>query len=594
MLGQLKKLYSVLSTSEKKNLFLVQAVLILMSVAELATVTLVPLFFMILDKGKIPNDFLQSCFIQMGLFQNGEPQTLSIATFFFVLILLANCFLMLGNFIIFKFSAELGISFAHSIFKFYMSKDYIYHSRHNKAEFINDIVIETGRLQGGVIYQLLILISKSLVIFLVVGNLLLSKPVLTISIVSVISVIYFIFYKVIRKMLAENGVAISTSSVKSQKYLNEAFGSIKELKIYKKEYFFVERHKRELSILLFKNAENATWSLIPKYFFETLAFGGVCFFLITMSNENSLEASLSTLALYALSAYKLMPSAQQIFGSMATIKSNIHVVDTTVEKIKEGKDLQFELNFQSQPPPKKEIVLKDICFSYDGKTDQLKNISMELPVGKKIAFVGLSGSGKTTTANILLGLLKPSRGELIVDGTPVDFNKLSGWYNNLSFVPQSIYLMDSSVADNISFGEQHESPDKKKLEVIAQRSNLSDFISNLPEKFDTFVGDDGVKLSGGQKQRLGIARALYLDRPIIVMDEATSALDNVNENEIMRNIQSIQDKTIVIIAHRLSTIRCCDTIFVFDNGKVVASGTYDELQTRSPDFQKLIHGHTFQ
>ncbi len=563
-----------------------------MSLAELAVVTLVPLFFLILSRQPLTNMYVQQLFERTGLYEHGTFHFVAIAAVFFVCILIANAFLLWGNYLILKFSGFLGVDFANDVFKYYLSKDFLYHINNNKSDFLNDIVIEVQRIHGGIIIPLLMLGTKVMVMGLLLGSLLYSDFALTVKLILVIFTIYSIFYVTIRRVLARNGMIASTSSSNRMKCISEAFNLIKETKIYQKESFFARRHNEELYRGMIANAQGAILALIPKYFFETLAFSSVCFFVIGMSKEQmGLELVLSKLSFYALAGYKLLPAAQQVFSSITSIKSNIHALDMVKHKIIEGQKINWKesVTETSVVIPQETIELKNVYFTYNKDGDQIKDLSLKLPVGKRIAFVGSSGSGKTTIANILLGLLKPQRGELVVDGKAISFDHLQDWLKNLSFVPQFISLMDNTIRYNLSFGS---SVDVEHLRTIATQANIKNFIDTLPQGFETLVGDDGVKLSGGQKQRLGLARALYFQRPIIILDEATSSLDNINESEVMTNIQNLKNKTVIIIAHRLSSIKDCDVVYFFNQGRVIDHGTFEDLKSRSALFNDLINGQS--
>jgi ATP-binding cassette, subfamily B, bacterial PglK len=218
----------------------------------------------------------------------------------------------------------------------------------------------------------------------------------------------------------------------------------------------------------------------------------------------------------------------------------------------------------------------------------LNNLSLTIKHNTSVAFVGATGSGKTTIVDILLGLLPPDEGQLLVDGNPLTNDNLRNWQANLGYVPQTIFLSDGSLAQNIAFGITTDKLDINAVKKAATIANLHDFIETLPDGYDTLTGERGVRLSGGQRQRIGIARALYHDPSVLILDEATSALDNVTEEAVFQAIKNVMGKkTVIMIAHRISTVRECDTIFVLEGGRIVSQGTYKELLMSSPHFQAL-------
>jgi ATP-binding cassette, subfamily B, bacterial PglK len=245
-------------------------------------------------------------------------------------------------------------------------------------------------------------------------------------------------------------------------------------------------------------------------------------------------------------------------------------------------------------PFAREIILDDVSFAYPtAAKSAINNVSLEIPLGTRVGFVGSTGSGKTTTIDIILGLLDPTSGRLLADGTPIDAQNVRSWQANLGYVPQHIYLADDTVAGNIALGVPPRKIDQDAVERAARIASIHDFVVNeMPQGYRTMVGERGVRLSGGQRQRIGVARALYRDPSVLLFDEATSALDNLTEKAVMQGLQSLgRDRTIIFIAHRLSTVRNCDVIYLFAGGRITASGTYDELTASSAEFQLMTaHG----
>ena len=286
-----------------------------------------------------------------------------------------------------------------------------------------------------------------------------------------------------------------------------------------------------------------------------------------------------------------MPALQQIFSSVTAIRANEASLDAVFEDLSTANiDVPVNRDQITTLPFEKSLELKNITFQYP-ETDEpvLKNFSLSVEANTSVAFVGSTGSGKTTTVDILLGLLEPAAGHLVVDGVKVTKDKVANWQKNLGYVPQVIYLNDDSIARNIAFGVHHTQVDRKAVERAAKLANIHDFIvSDLPQGYDTPVGERGIRLSGGQRQRLGIARALYHNPAVLVLDEATSALDGVTEEHIFNAVSEIgKSKTVIMIAHRISTVRNCDVIYVLEKGRVVAHGAYENLVATSPEFRAI-------
>jgi HlyD family secretion protein len=304
---------------------------------------------------------------------------------------------------------------------------------------------------------------------------------------------------------------------------------------------------------------------------------------------------LPLLSVYALAGFKLLPAFQQIYTSISQIRGNLVAFEGLRDDLRASARTSFQSTLKENGgehlTPRKSIELKNIQFTYPGKAEPaLRDLTMTIGVNQAIGLVGASGSGKSTVIDILLGLIHPETGELMIDGSPVKKQQLRAWQNSLGFVPQSIFLADSSIRENIAFGLPPELVDEEKVQRAATMAHLDELLAELPDGLRTRVGERGVQLSGGQRQRIGIARALYHDADVLILDEATSALDGVTEKLIMDAIHDFSGKkTIIMIAHRLTTVKQCDAIFMMAQGEVVDSGTFDELAARNLVFQRMAN-----
>ena len=320
----------------------------------------------------------------------------------------------------------------------------------------------------------------------------------------------------------------------------------------------------------------------------------IILYFIFQNSEDSINSILPLIAVYAFAGYRLMPSLQNIYGSMTQLRfispalNALHSeLDQSVKQNSSNKNDNEILNTNNS------ICLKNIDYSYPNSDKKaLNNINLKIVAGTTVGVVGLTGSGKTTLVDIILGLLKPDRGFIEVDGIKIDERNIKSWQKEIGYVPQQIYLSDDTVASNIAFGIDKKDIDKRKVEQVAKIACLHDFVTNeLNKNYETEIGERGLRLSGGQRQRIGIARALYSDPKILILDEATSALDNFTEEEVMNAISNLNYKkmTIIKIAHRLQTIKKANNILFFEKGKFVDSGNYNELAEKSIGFKKIIN-----
>ena len=298
------------------------------------------------------------------------------------------------------------------------------------------------------------------------------------------------------------------------------------------------------------------------------------------------------ISIFALASYRLAPALQQIYHSISQIKYTLPAINLLINDIKDDNEILFkDLSDKGFPEYKSSLVLNNISFRYlNSNRDSLCNISIEITPNTTIGIVGGTGSGKTTLVDIILGLLIPTTGNILIDGIALDENNTALWQRNIGYVPQDVFLIDDTIIRNIAFAATDNNISIEEIKSVCRVAGISKFIEGLPEGYQTVVGERGAKLSGGQVQRIGIARALYKNPNVVVFDEATSALDNITERAVMEAVNNLSHKkTIIMIAHRLSSIRNCDTIYVMDKGRIVDSGSYDELVNTSTIFQKMLN-----
>jgi ABC-type multidrug transport system fused ATPase/permease subunit len=326
---------------------------------------------------------------------------------------------------------------------------------------------------------------------------------------------------------------------------------------------------------------------------ELLAFGSMVALVLYLvkDSEGNLGVLLPTLSVYALAGFKLLPALQQTYGSIARIKGNLSAYDSIREDLKDiNAENGIEVQTNQQVWSKhNEINLKDITFCYPNKVlPALKSVSLTIKPNSTVGFIGTSGSGKSTLADVIIGLIKPQQGEVIIDGIPLSKKNSRIWKNKIGFVPQSIFLTEGTIAENVAFGIQQDLIDYGQVEKALKLAHMKEWVSGLDLGTQTKVGERGVQLSGGQRQRIGIARALYYEADVLVFDEATSALDGITEKIIMEAIHEFKgQKTLIMIAHRLKTIQKCDQIFMMEKGCVIANGTYQQLLEKNEMFKKM-------
>lgn len=587
---KLVKLWSFLDRSQKNRILLIQGFVILLAFLELITIGVVAYFMQLVTstsgivsvREKIPL-----------LVDFNEQQTLIIVSFFLMLVLTFNSILSV---ILFRKNSYLGMEIGHSISlrlaKFYMSRDWIYHVNNNSNDMVNNVIVESSRLSGTVITQFIQFVSKLILVLIISLMIFIYNPIITGSILLFFVSCYLVISFLVRHKLVINGGVISKSNIEKLKAIVEAMDNVKVVILDNKKDYFLSKFERENYSASQAQASNMTLSSAPKYMMEWLAFSSMVMLIaVNLYVGKDFESLIPLLTVYGLTAFKVLPSLQQMYGSLSIIKGNIRSVDIVVDVINESAHENKEItdNHLDSINFREEIKLKNAYYKYPMKEEYAIN-GLDLTVRKNqfIGIVGMSGAGKSTLIDILCGLIRiEDRGDFMVDGNEVS-DQLASWRKAVAYVPQAITLSDASIAENIAFGEDTADIDWCKMSRVVSQACLDDLVSSLSEGLNSSVGEKGLQLSGGQRQRIGIARALYKNAKLLVLDEATSALDGTTESEILAELGKIADDiTIIAIAHRLNTVKSCDVIYMLQDGMVKSHGSYDELLVLDSEFKKM-------
>lgn len=593
MYAQFRKILDLLSLRERRTLWLLIPLMLGGAIIDsLGVASIMPFIAVLSNPGVVEsNPYLKWVFNAMAFSSEREFMRFLALVFFFLLVL-TILYKGLSTYVLTRFSQMREYSIGHTLVQRYLGQPYDWFLSQHSADLGKSILIEVSRVVGSVIIPLLQLFVQGAIVVALLALLLFVQPEIAVIIGATLIVAYATIYLLQRSYLRRLGVEIERANQSRFRVISEAFSGIKSVKVAGLEGHYASRFAQPAYDYAKHIAASNVATLVPRFSLELLAFGGmlgVIFFLLR--DYSSFQSMLPVLSVYALAAYRLMPAMQQVYLAISTLR----VSGPTLEKLHaEFVALQpVRTSISGRPfDCKSEIRLESISYRYpESSKMNLHQIDMTIPARTSIGIVGATGSGKTTTIDIILGLLQPAQGRLVVDGREVNQETRADWQRLIGYVPQQIFLTDDTIAANIAYGVPSQLIDHQAVMEAAKIANLDDFVvTELAQGYQTMVGERGVRLSGGQIQRIGIARALYKKPRLLVLDEATSALDNLTESAVMDAIANLGHQiTMVTIAHRISTVRDCDCIYVLEQGRIADQGSYDELVARSGRFQDMVN-----
>ena len=579
-----KQLLFLLSFNERKHaVILVIMILIMAFLDTLGVASILPFMAVLTNPNLIETNTILNAMFQvftsLGI-ENKQQFIFVIGCMVFILLIISLTFKALTTYVQCMFIQMREYSISKRLFEGYLNQPYSWFLNRHSADLGKNILAEVSNIIGNGITPLIELVGKGMIAIALVSLVIIADPKLALIIGISLGGAYLFVFLIMRKYLNHLGEKRLKNNELRYSALSEAFGAIKEIKVGVLE-------KKHITIFsdaaLLYGQSQASFNVIsqlPRFILEAIAFGGILLILLyTIAETGNFNNSLPILSLYVFAGYRLMPSLQQIYVSF----SQLIFVGPSLNKVyNDLKNLKsFDQNkIKEVIKFKKSISLKNIYFSYPNiSKTTIKNISFDIHAKSKIGLVGPTGSGKTTTVDIILGLLEPQKGLLEIDGEVVKPQNLRAWQKSIGYVPQHIYLSDDTVSANIAFGVEPLKINQEMVERASKIANLHEFVTEeMPKQYQTTIGERGVRLSGGQRQRIGIARALYHNPKLLVLDEATSALDYETERAIIDCINNLnKDITIIMIAHRLNTVKNCDVIFKLDKGQIVKFGTFQEI-----------------
>ena len=570
-----KKLLFLLSAHERSRAGLLLIMIIIMSLLDMIGVASILPFIAVLTNPNLieTNNILNLVFQISNSFgvQTNQEFLIFLGALAFLMLITSLTFKSFFVFIQTRFIFMREFSIGKRLVEGYLHQPYSWFLSHHSADLGKTILSEVSKVIVNGIKPLIELIGKGVLVIFIIALLIIVDPKLIFVVVLSLGCAYLLIFYSVRNYLTKIGDKRLKSNQSRFTAVSEAFGAAKEVKVGSLEKFFINKFSNSSQTYSKTQALSIVIGQLPRYILESIAFGGIILLIIyKMSQNDNFNNSLPIISLYVLAGYRLMPALQQIYSSFTQLTfagPSINKLYSDLNNLKAYEKDQWQNNLTFN----KAITLNHVDYNYPNTSrTALKDINLSIPLNSIVGLIGPTGCGKTTTVDIILGLLKPKNGTLEVDGKVITEQNSRAWQRLIGYVPQQIYLSDDTIMANIAFGVEYKDIDQDMIKQVSKIANLHDFvIEELPKQYQTIVGERGIRLSGGQRQRIGIARALYNNPKVLILDEATSALDNQTEEAVMKSINNIsKDITIILIAHRLNTVENCDIIFKFDKGSL--------------------------
>lgn len=582
MLRRLAITLTILTPSERRRGALVVALMLGAALIEVAGIASIAPFLAVLGNPEVveTNSYLARAYAALG-FESPRAFLFALGLLALVVLVGTSVFRAGVTYAVTRYTSMRRHAIGRRLLEGHLRQPYAFFLQRNSVDLSKTIFSEVDQFIGSALRPLAELVTYGAVTVAIVVLLLIVDPVLALGVAALIGGFYGLVYGMARRWLDRIGRDRARANRERFKAAAEALGGIKELKLLGREAAYLRGFEAASRRLARHVANSAIVGALPRFLMEAIGFAAVLLLaLYLIADSGDLGAVLPVLGLYVFAGYRLLPAAQRIYGAVTSLRFGAAAVDAVVADLNQLPPAPAGAERGERLPIAHAIELRDVSFAYPGARDPvLRDVSLTLPANATVGFVGATGAGKSTLIDLILGLLEPSEGRVLVDGTPLGPETVRAWQRGIGYVPQHIFLADDTVARNIAFGVADGALDREAVERAARMAQLHDFITDeLPHGYDTVIGERGVRLSGGQRQRLGIARALYHDPQLLVLDEATNALDQETEAAVMRAIEDLSgQKTILMIAHRLETLQRCDMVVRLEGGAVRDVGSYEAV-----------------
>ena len=595
MLDIYRKLFSLLNRRERMHFRLLMGLILIMGFADMVGVgAILPFLGVVANPDSVhDNAWISWAYEWLGA-ESAEQFTYYLGVIVFCIIVFSLLFKIMTTYALARFSHMRKYSLSRRMLAGYLQQPYVWYLSRHSSDLTKTVLQEVDQLVGYALMPAMRILAQAVSIIFLIGLIFIVRWDIALISGAVLLTTYALVYLVVRRLLERLGRRRVEANKQRFRAISEVFGGIKDVKLVGLEEHYMHRFQsaaRKHADALMK-AEVV--GILPRHMLEIVAFGGMIGLILYLlgGSDQGIGEMLPVLGLLAMAGLRVLPAVQQIYSSFTSLRFGRVVLEEVFAEFEAARNVPpIRPVDQSQKLAlNSALELRQMRYGYPA-TDRavVDGMDMRIDARTTVGVVGGTGAGKTTTIDIILGLLTPDAGEMLVDDQVITPERMRAWQNNIGYVPQQIFLLYGTISANIAFGVPEDEIDHAAVERAARLAELHDFVTTeLKDGYATNVGERGIKLSGGQRQRIGIARALYHNPDILILDEATSALDNLTEKAVMDAIRNLgHDKTIIMIAHRLTTVKNCDTIFLLEGGRVTAQGSYDELIESNPTFREM-------
>ena len=568
--------WGILTPKQRRWVVAAHVASVLMALSTLAGVVSIAPFFAVLGEPRLIDRSPPLLWLLSFLgIHNRDSVLAALGVGFVGVVVFTNLVNLLGAYALLRLSLWLGAELRTRLFAEYLRRDFPFHARTNSTTLFNNVLRETNRVAVGILQSAFVLVTGLITAAAIIVSIVLVNPVAATAVVAGLSGGYFLIYLAVQQRALCAGRIETELLEQMTQLIFEGFGAIKEIIVLRRQHFFLRRFERSSRAMSRVAAYISAITQSPKYLMECIAVGGLVGTALVLNHADSgIGRSLAQLTFLGFAIYRLLPALQQAFAAVVQIRGSQPGFEAIVSDLRRARSARIEPMTPDpawRERPRREIEIENVSFRYSAQMPPaLQKVSLRVPAGAIVGLIGSNGSGKTTLVDVLAGLLVPDSGQVRIDGIALDEGTRPLWRSRIAYMPQSVFLLDATIAENIALATDPGEIDRERMIRAARLAGLDEFVAALPDKYEERVGERGVRLSGGQRQRVGIARALYTETSILIMDEATSSLDALAEAHVMATVEALRgNRTVFLIAHRTNTLRQCDLIFELEKGTLV-------------------------